>query len=67
MVVSGEQDGVARLEPREYVSLVLRPFPQLGNVKHRCGVVPEGPELVGRRLDVLVEQDIERLYLIPVA
>jgi hypothetical protein len=31
------------------------------------GVVPEVPELVVNRLDGLVKQGIERLYLIPVA
>jgi hypothetical protein len=55
------------LKPREDVRLVLRTFPQLGNVQHVRGVVPEVPGFVGRRLDGLVEQDIERLYLIPVA
>jgi hypothetical protein len=62
VVVLSEQDGVVRLEPRENIGFILRSLSELGDIPHVRGVVTELAELVVKRLDILVEQDVQRVH-----
>jgi len=62
VVVPSEQDGVVRLELPEDIGFVRRAFREFGDLQHVSDGISEVVEFVVKRLDILVEKEIERFH-----